>query len=227
MPTTTSSLRGARRGALLLLLALGAAGWLTLAARRGGWPPHAAPPARTQMPAASATPTTPATPTPPRRSRPRVVTGLVQVLDGDTLRIEGQDVRLLGADTPERAAPWFDGAQEPWASRATAWTRGALSGARCVEWLPVDVDARGRTLGHVWVDGRPLAALLVEAGLAYETVSRFGDGGRPDVARTITAVRRRRLEFEPPWRWRQAHRRPEHESLKIETRPGLSHSETR
>jgi len=207
-------LGAARRAAPVLALALVCAVWLTLAARRGGWPPP--PPVRTARPA-----TAPATRT------LRAVQGGVFVLDGDTLRIEGQDVRLLGADTPERAAPWFDGAQEPWASRATAWTRGALSGARCVDWLPVGTDERGRTLGHVWVDGRPLAALLVEAGLAYETVSRFGDGGRPDVARAITSVRRRRLDFEPPWRWRQKHRLPEALRLKTETQSGVSRPETR
>jgi endonuclease YncB( thermonuclease family) len=211
--------RAARRAALVLVLALLCGVWLTLAARRGGWPP---PPSR--APLAPVSTARPAARPDPRT--PRAVRGGVFVLDGDTLRIEGQDVRLLGADTPERAAPWFEGAQEPWASRATAWTRGALSGARCVEWLPVGADERGRTLGHVWVDGRPLAALLVEAGLAYETVSRFGDGGRPDVARAITSVRRRRLDFEPPWRWRQRHRTPDAARLKTETQSEVSRPET-
>lgn len=211
----------ARRAAPVLLLSLACGGSLTLAAARGGWPPP--PPPAQPAPRPTGADLAPATSAP----GPRVVRGGVHVLDGDTLRIEGRDVRLLGADTPERAAPWFDGEQEPWASKATAWTRGALSGARCVEWLPVGVDERGRTLGHVWVDGRPLAALLVEAGLAYETVSRFGDGGRPDVARAITSVRRRRLDFEPPWRWRQKHRRPDAASLRMETRTGVSQREAR
>jgi endonuclease YncB( thermonuclease family) len=222
MPITPRSRSAARRAALLALLPLGCSAWLLLAARRGGWPPPPGP----RVPAArTAAPVTSARV--PRPEAPRVVTGRVVVLDGDTVRIDGQDVRLVGADTPERAAPWFDGDQEPWAGRATAWSRGAISSARCVELLVVGRDERDRLLGHLWVDGRPLAALLVEAGLACETVSRFGDGGRPDVARAITSARRRRLDFEPPWRWRRKHRVAEPESLKIETRAGVSPRETR
>ncbi len=227
MSTRPDRLLAARRAVSLLLLSTACATWLLLAARRGGWPPPAPAHERPTTPGIERVAPLRSATTGARAGTPRVVTGGVFVLDGDTVRIEGKDVRLLGADTPERAAPWFDGDQEPWAGRATAWTRGALSSARCVEWLPVGVDERGRTLGHVWVDGRPLAALLVEAGLAYETVSRFGDGGRPDVARAITSVRRRRMDFDPPWRWRQRHWRPDAERLKIETRSPVSPSETR
>jgi len=56
------------------------------------------------------------------------------------------------------------------------------------------------------VDGEPLAALLVEAGLAYPTVERFGDGGFPELAEEVQA-RARPPGFEDPWRWRRRHRR--------------------
>jgi endonuclease YncB( thermonuclease family) len=176
-------------GRARLRAALGAlivSAWVLAAALRGGW--LRAPPGPVEV-----------------RARD------VVVLDGDTLLVDGRVVRLVGADTPEQAAPWFEGSQEPWASRASARTRAALDAARRIVVVEVGVDGRDRLLAHVVVDDRPLAALLIEAGLALETVSRFGDGGRPDLAAAILAAARQApaVAFEPPWTWRKRHRRPE------------------
>ena len=132
----------------------------------------------------------------------------LEVLDGDTYRLPGGDlVRLLSVDTPERGAPWFEGDQEPWASRASDFAQARIARAARLELLTLDErDAHGRLLAHVLVDGEPLAALLAEAGLAAPTVGRFGDGGFPEHARTVLR-RARAPAFEPPWRWRRRHRR--------------------
>lgn len=166
------------------------AGWVALAAWRGGCfePPR-----------------------PPPAERWSVAPEEVEVLDGDTYRVRGRRVRLLGADTPERAAPWFRGDQEPWGSRAAARVRRALDGGRRVTLLTRGrVDARERLLAHLVVDGEPLAALLVREGLACPTLVRFGDGGFPvEAARVEAAAQSRRgaLPFRTPWRWRREHRR--------------------
>lgn len=149
--------------------------------------------------------------TPPRAALRRLTleAGEVRVLDGDTFLVRGEVVRLLGADCPEKAAEWFQGDQEPWAGRAAAFSGEALRRARRVELLgAAGPDGRGRALAHLLLDGEPLAAALVEAGLAWPTVSRFGDGGYPELAAEVLR-RARRPEFEPPWRWRRAHRRAE------------------
>lgn len=140
------------------------------------------------------------------RPRLEVLAGL-EVLDGDTYRLPGGDVvRLLSVDTPERAAPWFDGDQEPWASRASEFARQRIAGAERLELLTLDDrDAHGRLLAHVLVDGEPLAALLAEAGLGAPTLSRYGDGGFPEHARAVEG-RARPLSCELPWRWRRRHR---------------------
>lgn len=167
--------------ALLLLIAIG--GWLALAAARGGYF-H-----------------------PPSRRTVEVRGRDLVVLDGDTVMFDGRELRLLAVDTPERAAPWFDGDQEPWASRAKALVTRALRRARRVTVLESGLeDIHGRRLGHLLVDGRAVAALLVEAGLAHETVSRYGDGGYPEIAAEVVARARRDLPFEAPWRWRARHR---------------------
>ena len=157
---------------------------------------------------------------PPRRLLLRA-TDLV-VLDGDTVALTatgatsggrvgppGRLVRLLGADAPESPAPWFDGDQEPWASAAARCLADALQAARTIELVTrQEVDARGRLLGHLLVDGRPAGELLVARGLAVETVSSWGDGGFPEEARAIIRARPRApLPFEHPAAWRRAHRR--------------------
>lgn len=180
-------LRSLARALLVPLLLLS---WLLLAGGRGGYFGPASPPGAT-----------------PRRRT--LQAHEVRVLDGDTFLVRGELVRLLGADCPEKGAAWFRGDQEPWAGRAQAFSAEALRRAGRIELLKAPAgDERGRALAHLLLDGEPLAALLVEAGLAWPTVSRFGDGGYPQLAAEVLR-RARRPEFEPPWRWRRAHRRPE------------------
>ena len=167
----------------ILPLLLGS--WLLLAARRGGY--GSAPPGPRLQPV--------------RADR-------IEVLDGDTFRVEGELVRLLGADTPERAAPWFRGDQEPWGARASERSRALLDRAQHVFLLTRgERDLRGRLLAHLLVDGEPLAAHLVAEGLALPTRARYGDGGFPDQAEAVEASAPPSVPFQAPWHWRRAHRR--------------------
>jgi endonuclease YncB( thermonuclease family) len=112
----------------------------------------------------------------------------------------------LGVDTPERAAPWFSGDQEPWASAASRLVDQAVAEAQHVELRGFGRrDLYGRELVHAFVDGRSVSLLLVRAGLAYPTVHRFGHGGFPELAERLVADARR-AEFDPPWDWRRSHR---------------------
>lgn len=143
---------------------------------------------------------------PPRVGREDVDPRDLVVADGDTLLHRGRVLRFMAVDTPERGATWFDGDQEPWAGEASALVERALRGAERVTILRSGLeDMWGRDLVHVLVDDVPLAVLLVEAGLAVETVSVFGHGGFPDIARRVLQARRP-VPFEDPWRWRRAHR---------------------
>lgn len=167
------------RAALLVVVVVG---WLVLAAARGRYFD------------------------PPRVGREDIDPRAVVVLDGDTVLHEGRVLRFLGVDTPERAAPWFDGAQEPWATRASELVQRALDGARRATILRSGrEDARGRELVHLLVDDEPVSVLLVEAGLAVETVSVFGDGDFPAIAGRIVRAGRP-VPFQSPWAWRRAHR---------------------
>lgn len=59
------------------------------------------------------------------------------------------------------------------AGKAKAFTRAKLKDAKRVELVRFPPDRYGRTLARVYLDGRDLADLLIEAGLG-----RPYDGGR-------------------------------------------------
>jgi endonuclease YncB( thermonuclease family) len=153
---------------------------------------------------ASATAQAPA-PQPPRPSpspQPRthgtrvsVPADLVSVDDGDTVQIrwaraDVEIVRILGIDTPETRhlehdLP-FDQAFGP---EARAFARGAFAAAKSIELTRAGtLDPFGRTLGYLHLNGTNYSLLVVAAGLAEESVSRYGDNGIPREAAEVLAA---------------------------------------
>ncbi|MGE0434702.1 MAG: thermonuclease family protein [Planctomycetota bacterium] len=149
-------------------------------------------------------------PAPPLPSRERIVLRFdeVELLDADTARVRGHSVRFLGCDAPEVAGPYHEGDQEPWASRATDFVRESLRTAGRIELIVVEQQDRyGRLLGHFFVDGDSVSLRLVRAGLAYETISRFGDYGFEELGKQLQAAAAEVTPaFEKPATWRAAHR---------------------
>lgn len=141
----------------------------------------------------------------PHGVRLRVDEGRIRIMDGDTAEIswsraEKETVRVLGIDTPElfvRGAR----ARNPAAPRgfnvagveARGFARGAFAMARDVELLrAATLDRYGRTLGYFFLDGRNYSALALRAGVASETVSRYGDNGFPREAEEVRQASRAR-----------------------------------
>ncbi|MBK1691863.1 thermonuclease family protein [Ectothiorhodospira mobilis] len=97
-------------------------------------------------------------------------TGVVDhVNDGDTVRLEdGTRVRLIGLDTPE--IHWGRDEAEPYAREARRALEEILDTHDDRVILQPDTEARdphGRTLAHLFTpDGHPIAALLLDRGLA-------------------------------------------------------------
>ena len=103
---------------------------------------------------------------------------IVQVIDGDTLRLWCADVglqtvRLTGFDTPELFSPQC--LAEHWAAQRATWaTRLALYRAQRVALeLAQRHDRYDRLLGQLRLDGRPMQDRLIAQGLA-----RPYDGGQ-------------------------------------------------
>ena len=118
--------------------------------------------------------------------------GLPCVIDGDTLEIRGERIRLFGIDAPELGQPWWDGdGQEQDAGLSS---KEALSDLVEGKRLAVNVlreDQYQRTIAIVKVDGRDVARSLVSRGFA------FASPGSSRYRRTEKSARRRRRGF---WR---------------------------
>lgn len=129
----------------------------------------------------------------------------VIVTDGDSLKIDGERVRLWGIDAPEleQRCEWrgqvFD------CGRAAKDQLGKLIAGGRVECTPVDRDRHGRTVARCSAAGHDLAAEMVRSGWAldYRKYSRGAYAAEEQEARTAD----RGLwdqAFEAPWEWRHA-----------------------
>ncbi len=92
---------------------------------------------------------------------------VLRAIDGDTLALGAERIRLIGVDTPElrgaRCTMEWAKAEE-----ARVYVQRALNGARSVDIERREVEPPkryGRTLAIVRVDGADLAALLIKEGL--------------------------------------------------------------
>lgn len=131
------------------------------------------------------------------------------VIDGDTVTWRGNNCILVGFDAPEPALPaFFEGDQEPWASEATALLKASLTQAARVEVSIYEgEDKYGRMLVQVYVDGVPVGAKLIAAGLAYSTVHRY-ETALTDADRQALLASARgadKPKFDDPHVWRRSH----------------------
>ena len=131
--------------------------------------------------------------------------------DGDTVDIrwskgDTETVRILGIDCPETRhlehnLPY----PQDFGPEARAFAQGAFAVATQVELLRSStLDPYGRTLGYVFLNGRNYSVLVVQARLAAESVSHYGDNGLPREAAEVLAAAKAAgpVPFEPPHQFR-------------------------
>ena len=136
----------------------------------------------------------------------RIETSAIRPDDGDTFFFKDLTIRVLGIDAPEiihKEHGIFE--DQSYGPQAAAMTINILKKATIVEYVPFQNDKYGRLLAHVFVDGKLLAVHLIRAGLAYETVSYYGDNGFPGIADMIVKAAHEspRPRFERPYKWRR------------------------
>ena len=137
------------------------------------------------------------------------ITGPARVIDGDTIEVEGQRIRLHGIDAPEGRQLCFDDG-EPWlcGTDATSALRNKISD-RQVTCEEIDRDRYERIVARCVVDGEDLGEWMVLRGWAVAYVYYSYEYTR---AEAIAKSREQGIwasEFDMPWDWRQAQRNAE------------------
>jgi endonuclease YncB( thermonuclease family) len=173
--------------------------------------------ASSQPAAPAATTKKPVKPQPrPHSARVAVDLKLIQIDDGDTIQINWgpndiEEVRILGIDCPETRHVQHDiPYSQMFGEEARAFARGTFATATKVELLRASMlDPYDRTLGYLFVNDKNYSVLVVEARLAEESITAFGDNGFPQEAAVVMASAKAAgpLPFEPPYQYRGRMRR--------------------
>ncbi|MDK3074928.1 thermonuclease family protein [Sedimentitalea sp. JM2-8] len=96
------------------------------------------------------------------------LSGRIQVIDGDTIDIGSERVRLFGIDAPEADQTCDRASGETWACGAwvTEQVRSRYQ-TRVATCVSLDTDRYGRTVARCEVDGADIGRALVSDGLAF------------------------------------------------------------
>jgi endonuclease YncB( thermonuclease family) len=134
------------------------------------------------------------------------LSGLADVIDGDTIRIDEVHVRLAGIDAPEIEQTCLDGQKNPYHCGLLALdVLEEEIGGKAVTCFPIDTDHYGRTVATCEVAGRDLGDAMVRRGFAIAYL-RYSD--KYEGAEIEARKARRGIwagSFEEPEVWR--HRR--------------------
>ena len=102
----------------------------------------------------------------------------VRVVDGDTVEVAGEKLRLKGWDTPEKFGNEQCAREKVLGERASQYAKTLLGRSREFSFVRTGTDSYGRTLSHWSVDGKEYGQQLQDAGLARRW--RFGLELKPD-----------------------------------------------
>jgi len=140
----------------------------------------------------------------------RPLIGRASVVDGDTIEIAGERIRINGIDAPESSQLCQD--DEGRSYRCGAISARALdqllAESRPVRCEFVEWDQYGRFVGDCFrADGLSVAAALVRAGMALDW-PRYSGGAYHNEQMTAAAAKAGiwQGDFQPPWEWRAAQR---------------------
>lgn len=136
-----------------------------------------------------------------------LIAGIASVIDGDTLDIHGQRIRLHGIDAPESAQictkqgrPWRCG-------QASAAALDDYLARRPVSCSALGEDRYGRTIGRCTVNGVDIEGWMVDRGWAMD-YAKYSDGEYSANEQRAKAEQRGiwASEFVTPSEWRRGKR---------------------
>lgn len=130
-----------------------------------------------------------------------------EVVDGDTLTLDGVRIRLWGVDAPEQGQNCQRaGLAYPCGQAASQALRDWIGG-RPVSCVEIEKDQYGRSVARCAVGGEDVGGWLVAQGHALDYRRHSGGAYVSAEASARTAARGMHAgTFEPAWDWRRARR---------------------
>lgn len=133
-----------------------------------------------------------------------LLSGRATVIDGDTLEIAGERVRLEGIDAPETEQTCEGGWLGTWkCGRAATEQLRWLVGGRRVDCSSAGRDKYGRVLGWCSVDGRDINAEMVRSGHAWAFVKYSTRYQNIEAEARRAKIGIWKGNAEPPWVFRE------------------------
>ncbi|AWK85056.1 thermonuclease family protein [Azospirillum thermophilum] len=148
------------------------------------------------------------------------LTGTATVIDGDTLEVHGQRIRLHGIDSPESAQLCQDAAGKDWrCGQQAALALSDRIARRPVSCEVKDTDRYGRSVAACSVAGESLNAWMVSQGwaMAYRQYSTDYVGAEATARAARAGIWAG--TFQPPWEWRTAKRNGDKPQAANQSRP--------
>ena len=133
--------------------------------------------------------------------------GVASVIDGDTIEIHGQRIRLYGIDAPEGSQLCTQSTGERWrCGQRAAFALSDHIGSGIVECEPRGLDRYRRVLAVCFLRGENLNGWLVLGGWALAFRRYSLDYVEQENTARLARVGVWSGAFEPPWEWRSERR---------------------
>jgi len=135
------------------------------------------------------------------------LSGRASVVDGDTIELAGERIRIWGVDAPEARQTCTRGPETWRCGQQSALALSDLIGQRAVTCREQDRDRYGRSVATCAVAGQDMGAWLVGQGWAIE-YTQYSDGRyrAAEASARAAGVGVHTGPFIPPWEWRRAQR---------------------
>ena len=131
------------------------------------------------------------------------ISGSAVVVDGDTIDIDGQRIRLEGIDAPETAQTCLAPDGSPWpCGRAASKALSAMVNSKDVSCDSTGNDKYGRFLGICYADGQDLNAAMIDAGMAWAFVRYSMIYASRETAARASKIGVWQGSAEAPWEYR-------------------------
>ena len=142
----------------------------------------------------------------PASARDRI-TGVASVIDGDTIEIHCQRIRLFGIDAPESSQLCIRASGERWrCGQRASFALADRIGRASVNCWPRDLDRYGRVVAVCFKGNEDLNRWMVANGWAVAYRRYSLDYAADEAAARPSGINIWSGNFDMPWNWRAQHR---------------------